>query len=435
MTVMTSRVPHCSVKGASKIYAVDALMEKGTKSAFQCFLWFSVVVFIAPQNIFPALSVFGIGKIAMLFALAFYGRFAFSQGQLSVVTGSELKLLGAFLLLCLASVSYSLWPGGSLEFFMDFVWKAGVVFFLVANLLVSEERARALCWSFVLFAAVNSIVGLQNWQSGNMIGGTANRIDGGFAGLASNPNDLGLLLDISLPLVWYAYSTATTMVTRFAALMTIGIAILTIIVTFSRGAFLGLVVIAGVFVWKVARGKRLRVLLIVALVFPVLLATLPQGYSDRILSIFQSDMDETGSREERIKLMEAGVKSMIEHPLGVGVGMNILTAADAGVGWHVIHNAYLQVGVELGIVGFILYLLLIWVSYRGLASIERAAHCNIADLALAIRLSLIAYVVVAMFGPVAYNFYFFYLGGMAVALKGLVRRAPHILSPIKAEEG
>ena len=369
----------------------------------------------------------------MFLALFSYAKFAYSQGRLSFVKGSELKILAGFLLLSLLSVGFSRWPGGSVQFFMDFAWKAGVVFFLAANLLYSGERARQLCWTFVLFAAVNSFIGLENWSSGNMKEGATNRIEGGFAPLASNPNDLGLLLDISLPLVWYAYRTATTKATRYMALLTIAASVLTVVITFSRGAFLGLFVVAGLTAWKLGKGKRIRIFVLIAVLLPVTLAILPGGYSDRMLSIFYGDMDETGSREGRIKLMEAGVTSMIEHPLGVGLGMNILTAADSGAGWNVIHNAYLQVGVELGVVGFILYLALIWKTSQGLSAIEQSPVRNIADLAFAIRLSLIAFMVGGFFGPVAYNFYFFYPGGMAIALKSLVKRTPHLLHATKAE--
>lgn len=412
---------------------LDASIEEGTKFAFQCFLWFGVIVFIAPQYFVPGLAEIGIGKVIIFLALFSYAKFAFSQGRLNVAEGGELKILACFLLLCLISVGFSQWPGGSLQFFMDFAWKAGVVFFLAANLVTSTERARQLCWTFVLFTAVNSFMGLQNWRTGNMLGASNRIVGGGFASLAANPNDLGLLLDISLPFVWYAYRTARSKATRFLALLTIIAAAGTVVITFSRQAFLGLLVITGLATWKLAKGKRVQVLVLISMLLPVLLVILPGGYSDRILSIFQSDMDETGSRDERLKLMEAGVTSMVEHPLGVGLGMNILASADSGVGWHVIHNAYLQVGVELGVLGFFLYLLLIWKCYQGLTVIEQSPVRNIADLAFVIRLSLIAYVVGGFFAPVAFNFYFFYPGGIAVALKSLVKRAPHLLHSMKAD--
>ena len=431
---MTSQARHIPARPAPPIQALDTQVEKGTKFAFQCFLCFGLIVFVAPQNFVPGLAEIGIGKIIMLLALFSYAKFAYSQGRLSFAEGSELKILAWFLLLSLISVSFSRWPGGSLQFFMDFALKAGVVCFLAANLLTSGERTRQLCWTFVLFAAVNAFIGLQNWRTGNMIGGVTNRIEGGFAPLAANPNDLGLLLDMCIPLAWYAYRTAKTTATRYMALLTIIASAVTVVITFSRGAFLGLLAVAGLFAWKRAKGKRVQTFLLIAVLLPVLLAVLPAGYSDRMLSIFSGDMDETGSRGHRIKLMESGVASMIEHPLGVGLGMNILTSADSGAGWNVIHNAYLQVGAELGVVGFILYLLLIWKTYQGLTAIEQSPVRNIADLAFAIRLSLIAFAVGGFFGPVAFNFYFFYPGGMAIALKCLVKRTPHLLHATKADQ-
>lgn len=436
MRAMASSIPQSrSIPGgvAPPTQVLDTPIEEGTKFAFQCFLWFGVIVFIAPQAFVPALSALGIGKVVMFFALFSYLKFAQSQGRFSLVEGGELKILAYLLLLCLISVSFSRWPGGSLQFFMDFAWKAGVVFFLAANLLPSGERARQFCWTFAIFAAVNSLIGLQNWRSGNMMNGATNRIEGGFAPLAGNPNDLGLLLDMCVPLTWYAYRTAKTSMTRYAALLTVLFSVVAVVVTFSRGAFLGLIAVVGIFAWKRSKGKRLQTFALIAVLLPVILSVLPAGYSDRMLSIFHSDMDETGSREHRIKLMEAAVTSMIETPLGIGLGMNILASADSGTGWNVIHNAYLQVGVELGILGFILYLLLIWKSYQGLSAIEGSPVRSIADLAFAIRLSLIAYAVGAFFGPVAFNFYFFYPGGMAVALKSLVKREPHLLHATKVE--
>ena len=433
MTALISQTRRILAKCALQAQGLDAQVEEGTKFSFQCFLWFGVIVFIAPQAFVPALSALGIGKIVMFLALFSYAKFAHSQGRLNLSEGAELTIVAWFILLSLVSVGFSRWPGGSLQFFMDYAWKAGVVYFLAANLLTSTERARQFCWTFVLFAAVNSFIGLQNWRSGNMASGATNRIEGGFAPLATNPNDLGLLLDLCIPLAWYAYRTAKTKTTRYMALLTVIASAVTVVVTFSRGAFLGLLVVAGALVWNRARGKRVQTLVLIAVLLPVLLAVLPAGYSDRMLSIFYSDMDETGSRDHRIKLMEAGVTSMIEHPLGVGLGMNILSSADSGAGWNMIHNAYLQVGVELGVLGFFLYLLLIWKTYQGLSVIEESPLRSVADLAFAIRLSLIAFAVGGFFGPVAYNFYFFYPGGMAVALKSLVKRAPHLLHTTKTE--
>src|SRR5437870_4434264 len=119
MASLISQARHILAGVAPPIQDVDTEVEKGTKFAFQCFLWFGVIVFIAPQYFVPGLSEIAIGKIVMFLALFLYTKFAFSQGRLSFARGSELKILAWFLLLCLISVSFSIWPGGSLQFVMD----------------------------------------------------------------------------------------------------------------------------------------------------------------------------------------------------------------------------------------------------------------------------------------------------------------------------
>src|SRR5437879_2080636 len=149
MAPLISEARQIPARPAPPIQDLDTEVEKGTKFAFQCFLWFGVIVFIAPQYFVPGLSEIGIGKIVMFLALFSYAKFALSQSRLSFVKGSELKIFACLLLLSLISVSFSLWPGGSLQFIIDNPLKDGVVFFLAANLLTSGDRARRLCWVFV----------------------------------------------------------------------------------------------------------------------------------------------------------------------------------------------------------------------------------------------------------------------------------------------
>src|SRR4051812_32660561 len=128
--------------------ALDSQFEKGTKFSFQCLLWFGLIVFIAPQYFFPILVTIGIGKVVMFLVLLSYAKFAFSCGKVNFAMGSELTILICFLLLSLLSAGFSNWPGGSIQFFLEYSIKDGVVFFLVANLVNSRERAKNLCWTF-----------------------------------------------------------------------------------------------------------------------------------------------------------------------------------------------------------------------------------------------------------------------------------------------
>src|SRR2546421_7315287 len=116
MTSLIFQARQIPARPAPPTQDLDREVEKGTKFALQCFLWFGVIVFIAPQAFVPGLSQLGIGKIVMYLAMFSYAKFALSQGRLSFVKGSELKIFAYLLLLSLISVSFSLWPGGSLQF-------------------------------------------------------------------------------------------------------------------------------------------------------------------------------------------------------------------------------------------------------------------------------------------------------------------------------
>ena len=53
-------------------------------------------------------------------------------------------------------------------------------------------------------------------------------------------------------------------------------------------------------------------------------------------------------------------------------------------------------------------------------------------LAAGLQVSLAAFFVAAMFHPIAYQFYFFTIGGLAVALKHTARAAAIVDEPVRA---
>src|SRR6185503_10406390 len=94
--------------------------------------------------------------------------------------------------------------------------------------------------------------------------------------------------------------------------------------------------------------------------------------------------------------------------------------------WRSVHNVYLQYAVDLGIPGFLLFAWLHLLCFRSAWAVERRARkdpavAQLQPLAAGIQVSLIAFLVAAMFHPIAYQFYFFSIAGLAVALKNTCR--------------
>jgi O-antigen ligase len=94
--------------------------------------------------------------------------------------------------------------------------------------------------------------------------------------------------------------------------------------------------------------------------------------------------------------------------------------------WRSVHNAYLEYAVDLGVPGLLLFLALLAASVRSARRVEiRAARepslRDLSILASGVRIALLAFVVGALFHPIAYQFYFFCVAGLAVAITRVCR--------------
>src|SRR5262249_53552544 len=105
-----------------------------------------------------------------------------------------------------------------------------------------------------------------------------------------------------------------------------------------------------------------------ALICGILFAVMPGGYGARIATIFNNEQDQTGSAQLRRELMERAASIAVSRPI-VGVGMgnfHIYSIHEKAA-----HNAYLEIAAELGVIGLIAYLIVIFAPFRSLHRIER----------------------------------------------------------------
>jgi O-antigen ligase len=110
--------------------------------------------------------------------------------------------------------------------------------------------------------------------------------------------------------------------------------------------------------------------------------------------------------------------------VGAGIGQDILALdrlRDRAT-WRSVHNAYLEYAVDLGLPGMLLFLWLVVASFRSARRVERRTltEPSLRDLSLlasGVQIALAAFVVAAFFHPIAYQFYFFCVAGLAVALR------------------
>jgi O-antigen ligase len=88
------------------------------------------------------------------------------------------------------------------------------------------------------------------------------------------------------------------------------------------------------------------------------------------------------------------------------------------------HNAYLEIAAELGVMGLIAYLILIFAPLRSLNRIERQTRGRRSKnalemywLSVSIQAAFIAYMVCSLFASIQYLWYLYYTAAYAVALR------------------
>lgn len=409
-------------------------MAAGNVVAFRALVAFTAILVLSPQAWIPALEPLRIALAAAGVAIGAHLFDRLMRRDSAPVFNMEIGLAVALVAWAVVTMPLSLWVGGSLEILTDQYIKAVVFFWLVGTLVTTAGRMRTLAWTLVLCSVPLAVTGIWNYFSGEVLSTGVpglKRIYGymGGSGLAANPNDLALMLNLIIPIAAAVALDARRGLFKLVAAAAAMLGIVAVILTFSRAGFLTLaatgLMLFAVLVRRKSAGAA-GLLLVIALTVPVLT---PAGYVDRLSTITNIEADRTGSAQGRWQDFIVAAEVVARNPItGVGIG-NDMIALNRQRGeetWRSVHNAYLQYAVDLGLPGLLLFVLLHILCFRTARAVERRAAGDpalrhLAHLAAGIQISLAAFFVAAMFHPIAYQFYFFTIAGLAVALKNACR--------------
>lgn len=396
-----------------------------TRVAFRCLLVFTFILFVAPQTLVPGLEQLSLAKVTMALGIiaALAGRLA--AGLPVTVWLPESKLILGLWLWGGLSIVWSKWPAGSFELLTNEFGKSVVLFFVITSVVDSARRLRTLLASMVIWGVLIAGTVIRNYVEGNVIGFA--RVAGFDSPLASNPNDAALFLDLLIALSIGLFRTTRSSVQRVLIATAIGTFAVAVVATFSRGGFIGLLVIGVVLALREWKRQRSRVIILVLLgLLGGVLA--PEGYGTRLTSIYDFSRDATGSADARSEGMIESAKLILANPLGVGLGQDVLGLRDRGLAaWSHVHSVYLQIGVDLGVVGLAIFGVVCWKLVRGLRRSLRALETvpgteAIRALGRGVEIALVAFLVQALVYPVAYNFYFYYLAAFAVVVRAMATK-------------
>jgi O-antigen ligase len=305
--------------------------------------------------------------------------------------------------------------------------KTLAIFWLLGNVVNTRPRLRLVAWGLALMAVPLAVFGVHEYLAGRFLdGGPVKRIMSYDAPLTQNPNDLALMLNLILPVTLALALLQDATVPRLLLLGCAALDAVAVILTFSRAGFICLAMTAVItFARLVSRPGRTWAIAALAMVL-LCAPLLPSGYLERLATITDIGSDPTGSAQERWGDTLAAVRLVSRSPIiGAGAGMNILALNEArGAIWKKVHNVYLEYAVDLGLPGLLLFLAILGGCFRSTALVmrrtaDRPAWRDLFLLAEGIQVSLAVFAVAALFHPVAYHFYFYYMAGLALAARAV----------------
>ena len=297
------------------------------------------------------------------------------------------------------------------------VLKIQFMTFCTLLLVTTPERIKWFCW--ILFGSI-IFYGIKGGIF-TVLGGGVNRVWGPPGGFFEGNNELALTLLVTLPLLPYLYKETQNQWVRLGLIGAIPLTLLSVLASYSRGAFLALAGVGLHLIWK---SKNKFILLpLVALFGIVALGFMPDKYWDRIESI--RTYQEDGSAMGRINAWIFAYNLAKDRPI-VGGGFQSFSPeqfqkwASEPEDHHDAHSIYFQVLGEHGFVGLAIFLSMIGFAYLTANRIRRRCkgHESLTwavTLSSGLQSSLVAFGVGGAFLGMAYFDLFYHL----IALMGL----------------
>lgn len=405
----------------SKTVSTATYLRPGHVFSYATLFLFTAILYARPAEFYPSRLTASIALIVGTATIVFFLPTQLSLEGSVTARPRELHLILLFSLTALLSIPLAInRPVAWQEFSGTFI-RCVVIFIVMINVVRTESRLRGLMFLALTAAIWLSLEAINDYRLGVMkVEGY--RASGRGTGIFGNTNDMALhlvtILPIAVALMFGAKGAGRRVFYGACSALIIG----AIVLSYSRGAFLGLVVIFIFFTVRLGGRHRLEILLGVLGVALLVVLLAPSGYGGRLLSIFDSSLDPGGSADARRGELFRSIYVALRHPmLGIGMGNYQPEMSYRGL---VTHNSYTQVAAELGTSALVFYLMFIVSPLRKLGQIARETFSARRSspfyyLAVGLQASVIAYMVSSFFLSVAFNWYVFYLIGYAVCLRRL----------------
>ena len=315
------------------------------------------------------------------------------------------------------TIPFSYWRGGSLEIYQHFL-KSSFILLLVLPAFSRRPGALESAVKTLFLAGVASVV-TAHYFGQDMAG----RLGLDF-GIMANPNDFAAHLVFMLPIFFIPFALKMSYLTRLVGVGAALGALQLIVATGSRGALVAVIAQLGLVTWRGRWSTKVYIGVAASVVAAVLAISAPEAALNRLATLFGASNESTGeasaSAESRMYFLEQSIRFTLTHPLtGVGPGQFTTALGVEEGSWKAAHNSYTQVSSEVGLPGFLFFMLAVYGSIRVFFRYGRRgiASGKFSGLASCIAASAVGFGVAAFFLSLGYMQYFPLLTCLAVYLR------------------
>ena len=327
-------------------------------------------------------------------------------------------LWSGFFLWMIAATPFSSWVGGSIEKDLSYGRINLIFLFLLGGLATSWKEVRMIFYTIAAAGCVNLVAArfLSRMTSGRL------ELDLPFDGIISNSNDLAAQLILIIPFVLFvAFQNRQNMVLRIVMLGGVGVGLLAILSTGSRGALVGVAVATGFLLVRLRGAARFALLCALPAVALLLAALSPSAALQRLGTLFGQEaptVDGYNEADESVEARNSALRKSLEytfkHPLfGVGPAQfsnyegTTSRAAGQHGNWHETHNTYTQVSSENGLPAFVFFVGAFVVVWRLVNRTYRQAlarnDTEVSQACSYYQMALVGYLVTITFLAMAYS--------------------------------
>ena len=390
--------------------------------SFYLLILLTFVLLGRPQDFFPSLASLRLALILTIVTLAMTFLKSKKITSKGIFRLKESKNYALFYLIMILGIPFAYHRRMAFDYVI-LVYLSNMLFFYFCLIHIDTVKKLksiifAVCVSVLFYSALSLAKGGLN--------------SGRFAfGDMYDPNDLAYFLVSLFPFGLLFIINNEGLFKKIIGITTVGISVIVILLTGSRGGFLSLIVVFTLLLFKQGQAIKLSSKILLLVISFVMIA----AYSSKINTERYESLKDVGSDYNvageggRLGIWKKGIQLVLFNPI-IGVGVNCFPKAigemraDEGEipKWQVAHNAYLQVAAEVGLIGFFLFSSMISRSLKNLSLHKKTEIGSLQtkefrSIVVSLRVGFIGSLVAAFFLTQAYSILFTLFFALSVVIK------------------